>query len=396
MRSPEREIQDILNSLPLLSVNAVGRLRQMGRVATPGLAIALQSPDPAVRAAAARAIGRLTDPAGIPALEGALEDPDSGVRLAAVGALAAIPGTEAVEALGRALRARHALVRDCAARALARRSLPTLRAALDDPNPKARAAAVHGVGYYARDRRSIPVLEQLLSDADPDVRRMAVRALGWVGAVHREALRSLAQALAHPDAEVRAGAAQALGRIGDPAACEPLLALLKDPARRVVLEALRALGSEDVDLPGRRVGAGDWRAVPALAECLRGDDVEIRLAALGALASIFARDPRARSDVLVADLIGALEDPDPRVRAAAAAALGESGAQTGVTALAKALRDAAWQVRAAAASALGSLGGEEAMAALRRARKEEQDPAVARQADMALQNLRARTDSVWR
>ena len=145
----------------------------------------------------------MNEPLGVPALAEAVNDPDSSVRLAAVLGLAALPGPEAVQALAGALRAHYALVRDCAARALASRSLVALRAALEDPDPVVRAAAAHGVGYYARDRASVPRLCELLDDDSPDVRVMAVRALAWVARRHRPVLSRLTAALSHPDEQVR-------------------------------------------------------------------------------------------------------------------------------------------------------------------------------------------------
>lgn len=390
MEKRDREIQNILNSLPTESVNAVNRLRQMGRHGVPALAVALKYPDPVVRAAAARALARMNDPLGIPALVDALDDADSSVRLAAVLGLSDFPGREAVRALAEALRARHALVRDCAARALACRSLPTLRAALHDPDPVVRAAAAHGVGYYARDRVSIPRLAELLGDANADVRAMAVRALAWVARRHREALPPLTAALQHPDEHVRVAAAHWLGRVGNPLACEALVAALSDPSRAVVLEAIRALGSLDPSVPGGRIGVGDARAIPALLSHLEGPDADLRLAAAEALAHVLAVGPPGEHDPRTLPLLAqALTDQDARVRAMAATALGETGNPEAVPPLTEALNDPVWSVRASAASALGTLGDPSAIPALEAACADP-DLAVVSRAELSLQQVRAR------
>ena len=63
-------------------------------------------------------------------------------------------------------------------------------------------------------------------------------------------------------------------------------------------------------------------------------------------------------------LIAVLEDEDPDVRGAAAAALGMIGDRRGVEALIAALDDEEWPVRSAAAHALGTIGDEAAIGAL--------------------------------
>lgn len=390
MEKRDREIQDILNSLPTQSLNAVNRLRQMGRPGVPALAVALKYPNPTVRAGAARALARMNDPEGVPALAEAVEDPDSAVRLAAILGLAEFPGTEAVQALAGALHARHALVRDCAARALACRSLNALRTGLEDADPVVRAAAAHGIGYYAHDRASVARLREMLDDEDADVRVMAVRALAWISRRHPPALPSLLAALDHPDENVRATAAYYVGRAGNPAGGEALVRALDDPSREVVLGAIRSLGSLDAEAHGTRRGIGDVRAIPGLLKHLAGPDVDLRVAAAGALACILGAHPYgARPPEAVTRLVESLADPDARVRSIAAAALGESGDGRAVEPLVGRLQDDAWSVRAAAASALGALGDARAVPALEAA-ADDVDLAVARRAEAALQQLRAR------
>jgi len=388
METRDREIQDILNSLPTQSLNAINRLRQMGRPGVPALAVALKYPDPTIRAGAARALARMNDPDGVPALAEAVADPDSSVRLAAILGLAEFPGAEAVQALAQALRARHALVRDCAARALACRSLSALRAALDDPDPVVRAAAAHGIGYYARDRRSASRLREMLDDEDGDVRIMAVRALAWISRCHPSVLPNLLIALEHPDENVRATGAYYAGRVGNRDACEALVRLLGDSSREVVLGAIRSLGSPDAEAHGTYRGVGDARAIPGLLAHLAGPDADLRVAAAGALGCVLHADPYGeRPPEMLTRLVERLEDSDARVRSAAATALGESSDGRAVEPLVRALQDPVWSVRAAAASALGALGDARAIPALESA-TDDIDLAVARRAEAALHQLR--------
>ncbi len=391
MNDREREIQNILNSIPTQSLNAVNRLRQLGRIGIPALAVALQYPNPVIRAGAAKTLGRMNDAAAVPALSEGIADSDATVRAAAILALSDIPGPEAIAALAGALHARHGLVRDCAARALARRSLAALRQALCDADPVARAAAIHGVGYYARDSESVPRLREMLRDDDAGVRVMAVRGLAWVATRHGEALASLLEALRHPDEEVRATAAHSLGRVGNATITEALAALLHDPSRRVLLATLRALGCPNTEVPGGRTGVGDCRAVPALLEHLEGPDGEVRIAAADALAYILSTDAEGQRDERTVPLLTrCLAEPDPRLRAASAAALGFARDPEVISSLGALLHeDAAWVVRASAAAALGALGDDAAIPVLESARADI-DLAVSRQADLALHRIRSR------
>jgi len=92
----------------------------------------------------------------------------------------------------------------------------------------------------------------------------------------------------------------------------------------------------------------------------------------GAAAS---RDPRVRSR-----LAGLLSDPDARVAAAAASALGVQGDPAAVEPLARALSHASSTVRVAAIRGLGGIASPEAARALERAAREHPDPATRRRA----------------
>lgn len=391
MEKQERTIQNILNSLSTQSLNAISRLRQMGRAGVPALMVALQHSDPVIRAGAARALGRLKDPTSVPALAAATEDPDSSVRLAAVLALSDIPGPEAVQALTKALHARHALVRDCASRALAHRSLDALRTALGDPDPVARTAAAHGIGYYARDRLSIPRLRALLRDESADVRRTAARALGWIAIHHAQAVDALREAQQHEEEEIRAIAARCLGRLDPAVATDALLCALRDPSPHVVEAAIRALGGEESEGIRSRTTVRDGRVITALLVQVQNGHARRRILALGALAHLLAAetDTPPNPAVLPA-LTQALADPDPQVRAAAALALGESREERAIEPLLKALQDPVWLVRASAAGALGRLANPAAIPSLEGA-LHDSDPAVARRAEFALQQIRSRS-----
>jgi HEAT repeat protein len=94
-------------------------------------------------------------------------------------------------------------------------------------------------------------------------------------------------------------------------------------------------------------------AVPALTELLRSGTASERILAANTLWGMGARARAA-----VADLVVALDDPDPALRAASAMALENMGpaAETAVPALTGALGDREPAVRQAAVKALGAIG----------------------------------------
>ncbi|MCY3719485.1 MAG: HEAT repeat domain-containing protein [Anaerolineaceae bacterium] len=131
-------------------VQVTSALIHVGAAAVEGLTEALGDGRPAVRRAAAMALGKIghRDHDALRALVGALKDVDAAQRRFAAQALGRLGATEAVEALGVALRDPDARVRDAAATALLQLgdvALPTLRAALDDPNPETNFAAARAL-----------------------------------------------------------------------------------------------------------------------------------------------------------------------------------------------------------------------------------------------------------
>jgi HEAT repeat protein len=150
----------------------------------------LRDPNPAVRAAAVRALSR-TDRRHL--LIGMVEDEDADVRLLAVMRLGG-PGPDApprCRALIDALDDQHAGVRREAARSLGAvgpSAWPALEQALQDKRPRLRAGAALALDLtcWEKDpdpwpavqaKTVVPSLEKLLTDNDPEVRRNAAQAL---------------------------------------------------------------------------------------------------------------------------------------------------------------------------------------------------------------------------
>lgn len=190
-------------------------------------------------------------------------------------------------------------------------------------------------------------------------RRAAANALGHIGA--EGAVDALIQVLepgAEPDPKVRGSATNALGQIGDRRAVAALISVL-DPAReseeRVRASAASALGR-----------IGDRVAVAPLVAVASGETAEARVR--GAAATALGLLADARATLVLTRLLDPAAEPDPRVRASAAVALGRVGCES-AAALRQALAPGAEpdpRVRAAAAAALGEGQDPEAIPTLTR------------------------------
>lgn len=211
--------------------------------------------------------------------------------------------------------------------ALEEPAIADLKPYLADPDPGVRRTAVATLTEHIPDGYA-PALFAALDDADAAVRRTAA-----------DGLRELVEVLPDPagvraylgsrDTVVRAAAVHILAarRAGDAVEYRRALA---DADHRVRIEAVRALVSVD-DVAGVVEAAGD-------------ESREVRIAAVAGLTTL--GDGARAVSALVAD-------PDPLVRAAALAALGElSCAEGDLAAIREALRAPAWQVREGAARAL--------------------------------------------
>ncbi|HKY70491.1 MAG TPA: HEAT repeat domain-containing protein [Nitrospira sp.] len=206
--------------------------------------------------------------------------------------------------------------------------------------------------------------------------------------------------------EVRRTAAESLGKIGDPTTLPAVVPLLHDPVPAVRATAAQALG--------RMASPADEAVIMGLSRALEDPDDKVRQAAALALGDI---EPSPRQLSTVADLLRgsdvhvrraavhallaldtsqiaswllpALDDPDAEVRQGAVAALGLSGDRRAETALLKRLfQDPAPAVRAEAAYHLGELGGLDTATVLRTAVEKEPDRGVRRWMEAELKALR--------
>jgi HEAT repeat protein len=194
----------------------------------------LRDRDPAVRAAAADALGRCDDVHVPEALEAALEgEGDPTARRSILRSLGRIAGAAAVPALARALDEPDPETRVVALEALGTTGAPDalkhLRSALDGP-PAEALAAIRSLGELGR-AEARPLIERFLTSPDLDRRRTAaLAALAFPAAFDLPVIDALAT---DPDAWIRAVAVRLLAsrRDGGPI-LERLAARDPDPEVR--------------------------------------------------------------------------------------------------------------------------------------------------------------------
>lgn len=324
----------------------------LGREAVAILAGKSSDPDPEARAVALAAWGELGNRAAVPRLKAALSDDNRDVRIAAAAALTKLGDVQGLVSLidetkplvsGAAASPADELRRMArdAARARAtlklgetsgQSSLEALRSLLADPAGEVRDAAAIALARLGQGD-SGQFLEAM-KDTDEATRASGARSLGLIG---RDGLELLKKALASdPSVSVRAEAAAALGSFSDPASAGLLAAALGDKSGRVRLAAARALARREEPASTAALKKLADQAPPpelaltaaaalaargqdadlSLAELTMGQkDAELKLLAVRVLAG--SRAPQAR-ELLASAMRG---DAEPRVRAAAAAAV---------------------------------------------------------------------------
>jgi HEAT repeat protein len=196
----------------------------------------------------------------------------------------------------------------------------------------------------AKKPEPLELVLKKLADPDAAKRLEAVADLGIIG--HRDCLPQLVRALRDADAEVALAAAEAAAGIGLAEPADGVLAVLRD----------RALPASSRGAAAHLLGLAKLRsAAPAVAAELGAEKnaqaAELMVRALGRLGVREAAEPA---------LVAALGEGAPRVRAAAAEALGALGARSApaVEALVRAADDPEKPAAAAAREALGSVTGK--------------------------------------
>jgi len=234
----------------------------------------LQDPVPAVRAAAASALGRLRDTSAVRALGNAIGDSFPEVRVEAVRALGVIDDEAVLGFLVAALQDADPGVRTVASEVLTQWSSPAVAKRL------AGVLAVPNLRGAATDllRKIGPSSQELLIDVllhgTAEVVPIVGGLLGEVVGVAR-----LAERLGSTEADARLRAVEAIGAIGGPDAVGPLIGVLSDPDERIRLRATQLLAT-----------LGDPRGADAIVAAVLNDPVpEVVAAAEGALYRLGAR-----------------------------------------------------------------------------------------------------------
>ncbi len=201
---------------PIRRLRAIEMLGGLGAVsAVDDLVARLDDPDGEVGRSAVRALGRAGSPDSVPALLALLDDDASGMPVHYITLALLRVGPAGAPQLESALLTHGPRGREAAANVLGwlseTASLAALRAALGDPEPTVRAAAVEALGRIGMPD-AVEKMIELLDDAQPEhVREMTVIALGRLG--EPQAVPALAGALGGSHRMNRL-AAEALNRLG--------------------------------------------------------------------------------------------------------------------------------------------------------------------------------------
>jgi hypothetical protein len=214
-----------------------------------------------------------------------------------------------------------------------------LLAALDDPDPDVRGAAVQALGRL-RPSPVPPRLLEALDDPSSDVRHLALDAVAALGA--KEAAARAAELVHDPEEDVRAAAGRALYALDPAKGRQALAELIDDPSFEVKQAAIAAAAeSRDPDLQRRLLALLEHPGTRRFAAYHAGVQ---RIPGAGALLCRLLDSPDVNEAAEALSALGRLADPAsvpalkralPRMgslwsRRAAAYALVQSGDPAGV------------------------------------------------------------------
>jgi bilin biosynthesis protein len=237
------------------------------------------------------------------------------------------------------------------------------------PNVVVRRAAAKTLTLIA-DPVAVPtLLHSFLNDEDTVVRGSSAGALARTGEAAAPALLDILASSQHPE-DTKGHAAWALAFMGSEA--EEYL--------------YKALNSESLDVRCAVIGA----IAHVAQEQLAGDPLGQASDNPGRLDPL----PHGQHEKSCTILINALTDPEPLIRAEAAAAIGQLNYPPAVPHLILALQDADLDVQKAAVSSLGKLGDRSALPLLQ-ARLNHELPVIQTLAKLAIQQIERQDEDGW-
>ncbi|MDB4988738.1 MAG: repeat protein [Myxococcaceae bacterium] len=202
-------------------------------------------PDPLVRAAAGRALGRLGVREAVPELVSALEDRSVEVRVVAAAALWRLPDPSAVPALLARSEDKDKAVREWSALALGvaadPRALPVMIRLLGDPERPVRLAAVRSLGRIGRPDGLDPLVQYVKTGKrDEEEKDEVINSVVSISGPEREPALLRVLSGASSDAPLRARVALALGKVGE----EPSVPVLRKLSAKDGTPAVRSAAKE--------------------------------------------------------------------------------------------------------------------------------------------------------
>ena len=302
------------------------------------LTLCLTDEDPAVRARAADALGRIGDPGAVPALFALIGDRDARVSQSSVAAIQSLGSDETKARAFAAAQSGDGRTRRAAIRIISYCGYPeglaVLVPATADSDDRIRDAATQGLAFIDHPD-ALPALLRLASHEDAHMRASATRALGQTCLVP-PVVAALRSGLDDVDAWVRYYSCQSIGKLGAHACAEAVAARMRDPSGQVRVAAVEAIAR-----------LGGEHAVAVLDTASRSDDPDLHRAAVLGIGS--TRRPEA-----LPILLRELGSHDPATRLITLSALAEQDASEAFAALASAISDVEPAVESAALTLLAS------------------------------------------
>ena len=294
----------------------------------------LRSASPALRQAAAKALGKIKDATSLSILSESLASPNPDRVVAAIQLLENFGTQEATDAVANLLAHDDARVRATAISALGKlageKYADRLVPLLNDPDARVRANAAEALtGSHVPDL--VDKLSPLLKDSSIRARINTILTIAAIrGTASVIEWLPLIQDLARGDTQARSTATYALGKLPLAESEDLLVQLLRDPELEIRSEAAQALG---------RIGTP--RVIPPLVEALAGA-AEVRHFARKSLGKIVRKHGDETLQV-VARM--AAEETRPEIRSELGDVLGRLRSPAAIAPLMKLLKDPEWRVR---------------------------------------------------